>query len=96
MRNPYFGDFWEAMTWIMSKSLALLQWSGRIEARTGVRTANGFKALPLQTSATAASGRKGQFRSSHTAHVRDGGTFTVAKRPEIDHGRYQHQGRAIY
>jgi len=26
IRNPYFGDFWEAMTWIMSKSLALLQW----------------------------------------------------------------------
>jgi hypothetical protein len=24
--NPYFGDFWEAMTLIMSKSLALLQW----------------------------------------------------------------------
>jgi len=24
--NPYFGDFWETMTWIMSKSLALLQW----------------------------------------------------------------------
>src|SRR5262249_29632730 len=24
--NPYFDDFWEAMTWIMSKSLALLQW----------------------------------------------------------------------
>jgi hypothetical protein len=24
--NPYFDYFWEAMTWIMSKSLALLQW----------------------------------------------------------------------
>jgi len=30
MRNPYFGYFWEAMTWIMSNSLALLQWVIRV------------------------------------------------------------------
>ena len=29
--NPCFGDFWEAMTWIMSKSLALLQWADTVE-----------------------------------------------------------------
>jgi hypothetical protein len=26
IRNPYFSDFWETMTRIMNKSLALLQW----------------------------------------------------------------------
>ncbi len=39
----------------------------------GAPTANDIKVLLSQTSVKATSGRKGQFRSPHTAHVEDGG-----------------------
>src|SRR5262249_3832007 len=44
--NPYFDDFWEAMTWIMSKSLALLQWVVCHERSVGPYTVREMKEGP--------------------------------------------------